>query len=228
MGKKCIGAVVIGVGLTAGLIACADRRPVERPTTMQARHTSEDFDARLRQIALEYKNWTRVSDQAQWAPALCRAPKTRTGIQMSASQEFGGHGRKLYYLFAQDWKGYMQATGLEPKADGFGKNPAGQAVVKESWFAEPVTGAMVPFAGYGMERQNGETGKGADGQEYRAGAKGDLFIMFKVDPLTPGTDNGWVYGTMTPDGSKVTSVGRVQSCMNCHVQAPHERLFGLK
>jgi hypothetical protein len=227
MGKFSI--VVIAVGsVGAGLAACAERRPIESPSTLRSRSVHEDFDARLRQIALEYKNWTRVSDQAQWAPASCLPPRARSGIQMSASDAFGSHGRKLYYLFAQDWKGYMQATGLETKADTFGRNPAGQAVVKESWFAEPVTGAMVPFAGYGMERQNSDTAKGADGQKYRAGAKGDLFIMFKVDPLTPGTDNGWVYGTTTPDGSVVTSVGRVQSCMNCHVQAPYDRLFGAK
>ena len=51
--------------------------------------------------------------------------------------------------------------------------------------------------------------------------------MFKTDPQTPGTDEGWVYGTVTPDGQQVTSAGRVESCMMCHQGAPHDRLFGL-
>jgi hypothetical protein len=51
--------------------------------------------------------------------------------------------------------------------------------------------------------------------------------MFRLDPATPGTDLGWVYGTLDADGARVTSSGRVQSCMGCHTQAPSERLFGI-
>jgi len=53
------------------------------------------------------------------------------------------------------------------------------------------------------------------------------FIMFKVDPATPDTDEGWVYATVSPAGI-VTSAGRVASCMGCHeTAATHERLFGV-
>ena len=31
---------------------------------------------------------------------------------------------------------------------------------------------------------------------------------------------------ITADGSSVTGAGRMQSCMDCHVEAPHGRLFG--
>jgi hypothetical protein len=51
--------------------------------------------------------------------------------------------------------------------------------------------------------------------------------MYKLDAKTPGTDEGWVYGTVTPDGKDVTCAGRVASCMGCHADAPHDRLFGL-
>ena len=51
--------------------------------------------------------------------------------------------------------------------------------------------------------------------------------MFKAPPRTIGTDNGWVYGTVTSDGKTVTSAGRVATCMNCHKEAKHDRLFGL-
>ena len=51
--------------------------------------------------------------------------------------------------------------------------------------------------------------------------------MYKTDPKTPGTDEGWVYGTVTADGKKVTAAGRVQSCINCHQDARNDRLFGI-
>ncbi len=66
-----------------------------------------------------------------------------------------------------------------------------------------------------------------DGKIYHAAKQADLFIMFKVDPKTKDTDKGWVYGTVTADAKKVTSSGKVESCMNCHQDAPHDRLFGL-
>ena len=62
---------------------------------------------------------------------------------------------------------------------------------------------------------------------FRADKLSGLFIMYKLDPATPGTDNGWVYGTVMPDRKSVTSAGRVRSCMNCHEATPHDRLFGL-
>ncbi len=55
-----------------------------------------------------------------------------------------------------------------------------------------------------------------------------LFIMTKLDPTTKDTDEGWIYGTVTPDGKTVTSAGRVESCMKCHIQAKNDRLFGMK
>jgi hypothetical protein len=44
----------------------------------------------------------------------------------------------------------------------------------------------------------------------------------------PGTDAGWIYATITPDGKTLTSAGRVQQCMDCHEAAPHDRLFGIQ
>jgi hypothetical protein len=53
-----------------------------------------------------------------------------------------------------------------------------------------------------------------------------LFIMMKLDPATPDTDHGWVYGTVAADRVTVTSAGRVASCMGCHESAGFDRLFG--
>jgi hypothetical protein len=73
-----------------------------------------------------------------------------------------------------------------------------------------------------------------DNKKYVLGERGPLFIMYRTEKNTPGTDNGWVYGTLTPDGKTVTSAGRVASCMGCHTEAPYPkepkcegRLFGL-
>lgn len=49
-----------------------------------------------------------------------------------------------------------------------------------------------------------------------------LFLMFRTDSNTPGTDAGWVYGTIAPDGKTVTSAGTVQSCTRCHKDAKYE------
>ncbi len=67
----------------------------------------------------------------------------------------------------------------------------------------------------------------SDNSAYTLDQKGPLFVMLRKDHSTPGTDQGWVYATLTPDGKTVTSAGRVASCMECHVRAEHGRLFGL-
>lgn len=79
----------------------------------------------------------------------------------------------------------------------------GQAIVKEAW--EP-------------SKNLGTTPT----------VKNALFIMAKLDSKTKGTDDGWIYGTVTADGKTVTSSGRVETCMSCHTSAPHGRLFGVK
>jgi hypothetical protein len=62
---------------------------------------------------------------------------------------------------------------------------------------------------------------------YQGTTVAGLFIMTKLDPQTPRTDNGWIYGTVDADLKTVTSVGKVASCMKCHRDAPYDRLFGL-
>lgn len=54
-----------------------------------------------------------------------------------------------------------------------------------------------------------------------------LFVTFKLDPSTPGTGQGWVYGTVSAEGRSVTSSGPVESCMKCNADASLDRLFGL-
>jgi hypothetical protein len=83
-----------------------------------------------------------------------------------------------------------------------GAQPVGQVIVKEAWF---------PRAG-------------ADPKSRDTGEKGPLFIMVKTGE--PDSDEGWIYATTAPDGKSVTSWGRLASCMECHRDAKHDRLFG--
>jgi len=176
-------------------------------SSMQAGWSSPDskianesrFREKLLEIAAEYQNYGKVDDMARWAPWLCSLPLPPKA-RLSASTDGGTHGRKVYYLFAKNRDAYMKK---EP-------SPTGQVVVKESWMPN-LDSAGKAIAG------------GAKPTEKR-----DLFIMYKLDAKTPGTDQGWVYGTTTADGKTVTSVGRVQSCMSCHIQTDNDRLFGLK
>jgi hypothetical protein len=181
----------------------------------------------------------------RWAPLDCRAPTADElqafllpELRFSASRDEGTHGRKLYAVFAvfKDDGSYIKPGQA---------SPINQEIVKESWvpeevkddktpptyptdpeaskraatscFAPRAPDDLVPFSPYARK----------DGKLYHAAKRADLFIMYKLDPETPGTDQGWVYGTVTADGKRVTSAGRVESCMKCHQAAPHDRLFGL-
>jgi hypothetical protein len=111
----------------------------------------------------------------------------------------------------------------------------GQVVVKQSWVPELVE----TDAGYtsGLNMYHSDAGidadhfypyaKGDGGAVYRAATFAGLYIMFRLDPATPDTDEGWVYATVTA-GGQVTAAGRVASCMGCHeTSATHERLYGV-
>jgi len=102
------------------------------------------------------------------------------------------------------------------------------ALVKQTW--KPV---LVDHAKDGPALLNDSEGRryrfarGDDGHWYKPGEQADLFIMAKLDPETPNTDNGWVYGVVSSDGQRVLAAGAIESCMKCHVKAPVDRLFGL-
>lgn len=185
------------------------------------------FEKELLKAAKDYKTWGRVDDESRWAPYLCREPFPAMA-RFSSSSDADTHGRKLYSLFAKNRKEYIE----------IGKTKAasvGQVIVKESWIPEETT-EVKPGA---LDRK-GIVHTGAsktdsdlfypfatkDGKAYKATKRAGLFVMMKLDPKTPGTDEGWVYGTVDADGKKVTSSGKVESCMKCHVDAKFDRLFG--
>jgi hypothetical protein len=209
------------------LLAAGACRPSTAPAPMpmapsvEAPDTSPKpprFERQLLEIAREYAAWGRVDDEVRWAPWLCRMPNPSVA-RFSAGEEGRAHGGKLYFVFAKDREAYVAAAK--------GPQAVGQAVVKESWTPREVDasterrrvhdegarGAYVPYA----ER---------DGTIWHASERAGLFILFKADTAAD-TDGGWVYGTVTADGKRVTASGRVASCMACHAKAEHDRLFGL-
>ena len=170
------------------------------------------FHAALLNIAKEYASYGRVDDEARWAPYLCRTPNPSVA-RISASKDSETHGSKLYFLFVKQRDAYLKHG-----------DQSGQVIVKEGWTPKEVPAdtktAVQPGEHYVPFAKK-------DGKVFHADSKSALFIMLKLDPKTAGTDEGWVYGTVTPDGKNVTSAGRVSSCMGCHQEAKTDRLFGL-
>ena len=189
--------------------------PTPTPVPAAAPTVDANFEPVLLRIASEYRSYKLVDESLHVAPQACAAaPPLPVYASMSQSKDQSTHGRKLYRLFTPDADAYRN----------LGRSSAElipQAIVKESRSAVPCTGGTVPA--------HPELASVTDRNvAYQAGEQRDLFIMTRLDPSTPGTDNGWIYGTVTADGKHVTSAGRVESCMSCHADAPHGRLFGLR
>lgn len=181
--------------------------------------------ARLLEIATKYKSYEIADNQMRLAPIPCLPPIppeeqdrfVLADYRMSRSEDTTTHGRKLYIAYALKVNPLTHSYTGET-AVGQAKRPlSDQVVVKESWLAEELK------KGGGIYNSI----IGPDGKRYSPGAKGPLFVMYQTDPKDPNSDEGWVYGTLTPDGKTVTGVGRMANCMNCHQKAPHGRLFGL-
>lgn len=230
----------------------AQTEPEKKPTVAQLvgadPASREEMEPVLLEIAREYKSYVRVSDSANWAPEMCRVP-TPSGVLESVSKDASTHGRKLYFLFARDQKDYS-AIGWSVYDEKPDRKPfaaaVGQVIVKESFKpvevadpkdvpAPPKPNPDDPNRGLGRRRDLPDTyTRDASGRLYHTGDAAGLFIMAKVAEAEkagtekPGTDKGWIYATISADLKQVTAMGRIESCMECHVKAKHDRLFGPK
>jgi hypothetical protein len=216
---------ILGLGMLALVhsATAADEKP----------KAAEPFHDQLLDIANNYVSYGRVDDEMRWAPTACRPPiDPKPGVaRYSASKDEDTHGRKLYSLFAKNGTTYQNLEKGKPVA-------VGQVLVKESWVPEEVADPKEKqeiIVRKSKDKGDKSLDRGdhflpyatKDGKTYHAAKQSELFIMFKMDPKTADTDEGWVYGTVTPDGKKVTSAGKVASCMKCHQDASHDRLFGM-
>jgi hypothetical protein len=204
--------------------ALADHPREEAPPpkpTLDAR-----FVPAIRKAAAAYDKWGRVDERPNIAPDLCRAPLpadygSPSQVRLSAADD-SPHGKKLYYLWASE-----RATYLDAQQD----IPVGFAIVKQSFAARPSAPPAKLVTEPSMFGPLGDPPpitwmQTEKGEWLTTGAKKDLYIMTKVGNQA-GADEGWIYGTVAPDGT-VTSAGRVQTCMSCHDEAAtREKLFGL-
>jgi hypothetical protein len=216
----------IGMAVLLSVAACANAADNAPPANDPA------FHKQLLDIAANYSKYGRVDDVGRFAPWMCRMPPPSLA-RISESKDTQTHGQKIYFLFAKDRNAYLTPD----------KEPVqGQVIVKESWVPKEVAAdtpktPVVREAAISDAEKTPTYQKGLetflpfarkDGKLYHSDSKSGLFIMLKMDPKTPNTDDGWVYGTVSADAKTVTSSGRVQSCMGCHQDAPRGRLFGLK
>jgi hypothetical protein len=207
----------------------ADRSP--EPQAERAAEIDARFTGTLLAIAREYREWKAVDDELRFAPQLCRSPMPGR-LHFSESDDATTHGEKLYLLYAKDPVAYgfpptFGGMGPAPTSEPTSGPPIEQAIVKESFAALAHDSEGRPPAGVDGDPLSWRPAL-RDGVLHSAGEALDLYVMVKLPADTPGTDTGWVYGTLTPDGGTVTSAGRVKSCMGCHESAPHDRLFGRK
>ncbi len=198
--------------------------PTVAPTPAQV----AAWTARLKTLAGSYRSLDRVDTRARFAPAMCRAVGAGPRVPMSTSEDEATHGRKLYALWSLDVAAYGAVTGLTFRPRDEAKTKATPGVegcslvmVKEACAPVELTADEKDVVG-----ADGLRPAVRDGKRFRPGAATGLFVMFRLDPTTPATDDGWVYGTLDPKG-EVTEVGRIASCMKCHVEAKGGRLFGL-
>ncbi|XXT24712.1 hypothetical protein WME94_24575 [Sorangium sp. So ce429] len=208
--------------------AASPSAPAAAPSAAPA--AAAEVDARFAPLIAsafrDYKAWGRVDDELRRAPWLCRLPLPGRA-RMSAADD-GGHARKLYSVFARHRDRYPLVQAEAPVSQ-----PVGQVLVKESYHPELVEAAPelpsdrpLPSSDPSSPPDHFDPYVRDGDRTYRATRFAGAYVVLKVAPETPGTDAGWVYGTVTPAG-EVTSAGRVASCMGCHVSARHERVFGI-
>ncbi len=200
------------------LSGCGDGYSASTPSGERPQPSKRQLEDQLLAIGQEYLTYSLVDSQANWAPAFCAPLPPPPAAQRSQGDDPATHGDKLYYLLARYPTAYERAANQE--------SPIGQVVVKEAWTSVPASGPTQPE--YGKHASGVEVRPFAirDGKYHHAGEIWALFVMVKTDPQTPGTDAGWLYGTLTPDGQQVTSAGKLANCMGCHTSGTKDRLFG--
>lgn len=226
--------------------------PATDPAAPQVKDTSPEtkrepgpFDAQILEAARVFRSdFTRVSDTAAWVPEACTTIEFRPSIQQSTSRDSDTHGKKLYYLFAKDAADYASVATAAHGGDYSTlqspyrpdertmpwKAKIGQTLVKQSFVPErvPSVPEKAPTENGALAGIPSDHVVSESGDVYRPGAPAALFIMLKTDPATPGTDEGWVYSTTTPDGKSILSAGMIASCIGCHQHNTRDRLFGPK
>ncbi|MBL8803015.1 MAG: cytochrome P460 family protein [Planctomycetes bacterium] len=194
--------------LCAVLAACrsGERDPSPAPAT-----SDDALVEQVQRIARDYPTWGELNTALRVAPMDCRRPRaTSRGSLTISFADSGPHSTKLYRLYARDPAAYR---GVES-----GASQAGQVLVKETFVAEP-------FRMSGPGEAPADVVETPEGM-FRAGAPAGLFVMQR-DASAESSERAWTYATVAPSG-EVTALGRIDSCIRCHLKAPYGGLFGLE
>jgi hypothetical protein len=213
--------------VAAGLAPVIADDSAKSPSVEPYPSEMKPFADKMLDVAKKYEQYGRIDDELRWAPGLCRAP-IAGGVKFSDSKDDTTHGRKLYSLFAGNRDAYF-FLGQKKTA------PIGQVIVKESWVPEETKAPESARPQSKTHKVKSAPGGEVtdhffpyvlkDGKWYKASRRAGLYVMMKYDPKTAGTDEGWVYGTVSADLKQVTSIGKVASCMECHTKAKFDRQF---
>ncbi len=198
---------------------------VEGAQGQPAAATESPWDPLLREIAASYVGWGLVDNQFHWAPGLCAMPAD--GVQhLSAAADGTAHAAKVFVLHALDPKAYWRATDakgeLPATLDRVGaalrsRDDVVQVLVKESFVPRPLDAGA--FQARLVPARKGDV-------RYGAGDPIGLFVMAQLRVATAeGTDAGWIYATIAPDG-RVTAAGDLEACRGCHAEQA-DRVFGM-
>lgn len=232
-GVPLAGIFALGMGPA---VATDDPKPAATPPCVDQTQPASDSpiarEKAILDIAGRYSGFHLASPWPAWTIAMCRVvtPDEITGVP-SRSDDQRTHGDKLYKLWVSDYDAYMRLCGFDAKrysaqpldktAKPLTTSPIGQTLVKETFAAVKVPASEEPKPNpYRRDLI-------VDGDKaFRQGAPAELFIMTKVDPKTPDTDNGWIYAVVSTDRKTVLRSGRIESCMHCHEQTTRDRLYG--
>ena len=180
--------------------------------------SSPELHGQLREIAGKYLKSQLVNPGPMVAPTRCWRPPTE--VLLSEAKKEQAHGGKLFYLFAKDAESLRQKEKVKIQL-------AGQFLVKETWEAVPVPKGN-------NHRSSSEHASGQylantvmkDGFRLTTGKPKDLYIMLKQSEASDDNDAGWIYAVLSRDGQTVHKAGRIQSCIDCHEDAKHDRILG--
>lgn len=194
-------------------------------------------------IVEAYPTWGGPVDfQLRFGPVDCFMPPVQP--RFSESDPSGPHAEKLYLVHAYDATSYAGVDYSNDRQGGmvfaepdpedpqqFFRDVAlpelsrewQQILVKEAFVptlaGEELTTELAGQPSYVASAERGES-------SWLPGESAGLFLMLRTARDTPGTDEGWVYATVHPDGA-VGEVGEISSCADCHRRAGDDRMFGL-
>mgnify|MGYP007059384568 FL=1 len=211
----------------------------------QADEVPSDPDQALRQRVLTvgrtYRKYSRVDEQKKWER---KSSQQFGGIVSHASwtrseDESTHGGQKLNYAFARVVDAYSLAgvndDDVPERLRAVTQSQNGQAIVLSSWIAREVTEAPQGsnpeignhmFGQYFQEETADTYPIASDGDKfYYAAEKVGLFMMLRADENNAHemehAMNGWIFATTTPDGDEIIGLGKIESCVQCHQDAPH-------